>query len=193
MSIAEEISRIQDDKARIRSKLVDFGLSTSTAGLDALTTAIEGIEKHSGIKAEVQEGTTYTIPQGYHDGSGTVSGIEGGGNYQLQDKTVTPTTLQQVVKPDQGNYGLSTVTVEAIPENYKDVSSVTAEEENVLSGKTFVTKDGVIATGTMPNNGPVSQEIDGMSDILIVSIPDGYTSGGAVSLSDSIEKALQGI
>lgn len=193
MSIATEINRIQNDKAKIRSKLVDFGLASSTDKLDALATAIEGIEKHSGIKADVQEGNTYTIPQGYHDGSGTVSGVAGGGNYKLQDKTVTPGTLQQVVKPDEGNYGLSTVTVEAIPENYKDVSSVTAEEENVLAGKTFVTKDGVITTGTMQNNGAISQEIDGMSENLSVTIQGGYTDGGTVTLSNTVENALKEI
>lgn len=193
MSIATEISRIQGDKAKIRSKLVDFGLASSTANLDELTTAIEGIEKHSGIKAEVQEGNTYTIPQGYHDGSGSVSGVAGEGKYQLQDKTVTPNTLQQVVKPDPGNYGLSTVTVEAIPENYKDVSMVTAEPEHVLSEKVFVTKDGEITTGTMLDNGAISEQIDGMSDNTTVTIQAGYTSGGTVSLSNTIETALTAI
>ena len=42
----------------------------------------------------------YTIPQGYHDGSGTVSGVSGGGNYSLQAKSVTPTKAQQSIAPD---------------------------------------------------------------------------------------------
>lgn len=84
--------------------------------------------------------TPYTIPQGYHDGSGTVSldstsssnliasnireGIEilgitgtmsGSENMHAQAKTVTPSTSQQVVTPDSPSYNcLSQVTVNAI-------------------------------------------------------------------------------
>lgn len=85
--------------------------------------------------------TAYTIPQGYHDGSGTVSldsasaanlistnvrqgitilGIEGemSGTEDAnpQAKTVTPTTSQQIITPDSPTYNyLSQVTVNAIP------------------------------------------------------------------------------
>ena len=86
--------------------------------------------------------TPYTIPQGYHDGSGTVSvdsaesaklipdnirqgvtimGVEGTmsgtESVNAQAKSVTPTFSQQEVLPDTGsgfNY-LSSVTVAAIP------------------------------------------------------------------------------
>lgn len=82
----------------------------------------------------------YTVPQGYHDGSGkvgiasseqaklipenirdgvtilgvegTMSGTEGA---KPQQKTVTPTTEQQVILPDTGYNYLSQVTVKAIP------------------------------------------------------------------------------
>ena len=83
----------------------------------------------------------YTIPQGYHDGSGKVSidsseqakivaqnirqgvtilGVEGTMSGQedvsAQSKTVTPATTQQVVTPDSPDYNyLSQVTVAAIP------------------------------------------------------------------------------
>lgn len=85
--------------------------------------------------------TPYTIPQGYHDGSGTVSidstsaaaliaanireGIEilgvtgtmsGSEDMHAQSKTVTPTTSSQTVTPDSPTYNcLSQVTVSAIP------------------------------------------------------------------------------
>lgn len=85
---------------------------------------------------------TYTVPQGYHDGSGKVaiasaeqakiiatniregvtilgvtgsmSGTEGA---KAQSKTVTPSTSAQEVLPDDGYNYLSQVTVQAIPYN----------------------------------------------------------------------------
>ena len=97
---------------------------------------------------------SYTVPIGYHDGSGkvaistteqakiiatnirdgvtilgvtgTMSGTE---DAKAQAKTITPTTAQQVVLPDdeQGFNYLSQVTVEAIPYN---------ESENAQGGIT---------------------------------------------------------
>ena len=82
----------------------------------------------------------YTIPEGYHDGSGKVSiataeqnkliasnirqgvtilGVEGSmsgsEDVKAQSKSVTPTTAQQIVTPDTNYNYLSQVTVAAIP------------------------------------------------------------------------------
>lgn len=82
----------------------------------------------------------YTVPLGYHDGSGTVGiaaaeksklvpdnirqgitilGVEGAmsgtEDVKAQSKTATPATEQQVITPDEGYNYLSQVTVEAIP------------------------------------------------------------------------------
>lgn len=95
----------------------------------------------------------YTVPQGYHDGSGkvqiaaaeqakiiaanirdgvTILGVEGtmsgSEDVHAQAKTVTPGTAQQVITPDSPDYNyLSQVTVAAIPYT---------ETDNAAGGKT---------------------------------------------------------
>ena len=188
MSISTEITRIQTARNTLRTKAVELGIAQSTAKLDALATAYDGIENRGAVSAQVQEGDTYTIPKGYHNGSGTVSGVSGGGNYSLQSKSVTPTKSQQNVTPDSGYYGLSDVTVGAIPESYQDVSSVTAVAGDVLTGKVIVTEDGTVTPGTMPNNGAVSKTLT--TSETSYTIPSGYHSGtGSVSISTETKSA----
>lgn len=175
MSIATELSRIQADRNTIRTKLVELGMATGTDNLDRLASAIEGLVNQGAVSVTVQEGDTYTIPAGYHNGSGTVSGVAGGGSYNLQSKTAIPTKKQQSVTPDSGFYGLSDVTISPIPDNYQDVSSVNATAGDVLTGKIYVTADGTVTTGTMSNNGAVSKTLDVTS--ISYTIPKGYHTG----------------
>lgn len=175
MSIATEISRLQADRNTIRNKLIELGLATSTDKMDVLAAAIEDIINIGAVSVTVREGETYTIPKGYHPGTGTVSGVAGGGNYSLQSKTATPTKKQQAISPDNGYYGLSDVTVNPIPDAYQDVSSVTAAAADVLTGKVFVLSDGTVTTGTMPNNGSVSKALS--VAVIEYVIPKGYHDG----------------
>lgn len=117
-------------------------------------TVLTGTMPNRGAVAGVISDKTvpYTIPQGYHDGSGTVTldsaslaalvaanirenveilGItgtmSGSEDMAAQSKTVTPTTAAQTILPDTGYNCLSQVTVNAIPYT---------ETDNAAGGKT---------------------------------------------------------
>lgn len=183
MSTQTEITRLQTARNKLRTWLVGLGLAASTDKLDALTDKAAAIKNNGAVDANVKEGESYTIPAGYHNGSGTVKGVSGGGNYNLQAKSVTPTKEQQSITPDQGYYGLSGVTVGAIPENYQDVSATTAAPGDVLANKVFIDADGVTQAGTMPDNGAVSKVLDATTGNQEYTVPAGKHSGaGKVSV-----------
>lgn len=190
MSTATEISRLVDARNTIRDKLVDLGLAASTAKLDVLANAIDGIVNRGAVTATVQEGDTYTIPAGWHNGSGTISGVSGGGNYTLQSKSITPTKSQQNVQPDSGYYGLSAVLVAAIPEAYQNVSGVTAGASDVLATKVIVNALGESVTGTMPNNGAVSKTLDATTNNQSYTVPAGYHNGSGTVVITLEEKSV---
>lgn len=178
MSTATEISRLVDARNTIRDKLVDLGLATSTAKMDALATAVDGITNRGAVAATVQEGDTYTIAAGYHNGAGTVTGVSGGGNYTLQSKgPITPTKSSQSITPDNGYYGLSSVAIAAIPEAYQNVSGVTAAAGDVLATKVFVDATGASVTGIMANVGTVIRTLDATTGNQSYTIPAGKHSG----------------
>lgn len=183
MSTQIEITRLQTARNKLRTWLVGLGLAASTDKLDALTDKAAAIKNQGAVDANVKEGESYTIPAGYHNGSGTVKGVSGGGNYNLQAKSVTPTKEQQAITPDQGYYGLSGVTVGAIPENYQDVSATTAAPADVLANKVFIDADGVTQAGAMPDNGAVEKVLDATTDNQEYTVPAGKHSGtGKVSV-----------
>ena len=174
MSVATELTRITEARNTIRTKMVSLGVALGTDDISALATKIDGIVDRGAVDIEIQEGDTYTIPAGYHNGSGTVSGVAGGGNYTLQSKTATPTKAQQNIVPDEGKYGLSSVTVAAIPDNYQDVSATTAVAGDVKTGKAFVAADGTTTAGTMP---VITASAESVAVGGTYTIPAGYHDG----------------
>ena len=103
---------------------------------------ITGTMKNNGAVAGkiTTKAQKYTVPQGYHDGSGTVQidsteqaklipenirdgvtvlGVEGkmsgSEDVKAQSKEVTPSTEEQTVLPDSGYNSLTSVTVKPIP------------------------------------------------------------------------------
>lgn len=188
MSVQSEITRIQTARNTIRTKLNGFGLVETTADIVDCADAVNGIANRGTIDTSVKEGESYTIQPGYYVG-GSVKGVAGGGNYELQSKTVTPTKLVQTVASDDGYYGLSTVTVNAIPEIYQDTSSVTATAGDVLANKLIVAKDGTIVAGTMTNNGTVSKSLKAGESY---TIPAGYHSGTGKVTAQSLASQTAG-
>ena len=87
---------------------------------------------------------------------------------------------------------LSSVTVEAIPAAYQDVTGVTAVAADVLEGKVIVNASGESVEGSVTNNGVITGTIDGLTTSSY-TVPAGYTAGGTVSLTDDIETALAAI
>lgn len=115
-------------------------LATKTAYVNGAK--VTGSMKNNGAVAGVIANKTqqYTVPQGYHDGSGkvfidsteqgklipaniregiTILGVEGAmsgtEDVTAESPTVTPKTTQQVVTPSTGYNYLAQVTVAAIP------------------------------------------------------------------------------
>lgn len=113
-------------------------LATKTAYVNG--SKITGsMTNNGGVAGTISTKDPYSIPSGYHDGSGTVAldsteaskiiaenikdgveilGVTGtytGEGVTAEAKTVTPYTTQQVILPGEGYDYLSQVTVEAIP------------------------------------------------------------------------------
>ena len=123
-------------------------LEGRTAGVkgNVVTGAMKNNACTNGTISTVDE--EFTIPQGYHDGSGTVGihyteaaklipenirdgvtilGVEGtmsgSEDVKAQSKTVTPSTAAQTILPDTGYNYLSQVNVGAIPYSESDNSA----------------------------------------------------------------------
>lgn len=105
----------------------------------------------------------------------------------LQEKSVVPTKTEQSVLPDTNYDALSKVTVAAIPDEYQNISEVTASAEDVVQGKKIVDSTGVVS-GTMSDNGTVSKVLD--TTTKSYTIPSGKHSGAGVVSITTQEKSV---
>lgn len=219
MSISEQIARLQQLKERLRTKLTALKLASEENTLEECVAAVESIADNRAVSQKLDTTTaSYTVPAGYHNGSGTVSveleektvtangvvtptagkvlskitvNVENAPT--LQEKTAVPSKEAQEIVADEGYDGLSKVSVQAIPANFADVTGVTVSAADVLTGKVFVDSTGAQKSGEMANNAAVSATINGLDTTSYV-IPAGYHNGrGTVTLTDDIENALAAI
>ena len=192
-TINGQIERIEDSQVVIIHKTDELGLTPGANDkISDAALALDGVVDRGTPVATIDAGSTYTIQAGYYHG-GTVSYQQGGSDYQLQNKTATPTKSEQVLGPDDGYYGLRQVTINPIPVAYQDVTIVTqanyATAGDILTGKSVVGRDGNEIAGSMPNRGAVSETLtahktSGTYDDYSYTIPAGYHNGsGTVSIS----------
>lgn len=192
MSIETYLESIETSRNTIRTKLVEMGMVGSAAKLDACAAVIADLINQGAVSVEIKEGKTYTIPAGYHNGAGVVKAVSDAAGdaeaYKTQAKTATPTKNQQTITPDDGYYALESVVIAAIPDNYQDVSGVTAGADDVLAGKIIVLADGTVKAGTMPNIGEVNRILNVSSPTY--TIPRGYHDGNGKATINLEEKTV---
>ena len=151
-TIAGHLERIEDAKTVIVDKVVELGLGETNDNIGEAAIAINSIKFHNSDL--LMEETRLSLPEGYYKGVSIELG-DVSEAYELEAKTVTPTKSVQEIQAGEGFYGLKKVTVEAIPEAYQDVTSVTAGAYDVLVGKSIVDATGTVINGAMPQRNTV--------------------------------------
>lgn len=124
--------------------------------------------------SDVLSGKTFT----------SVNGLKLTGTYvpttttvNLQTKTVSPTTKQQIVKPDSGYTGLSKVTVNAMANGDLETPSISVSANGIITATANVSSSGYLAAGTAKNNTlTLSSAYD--SDFVASNIRSGKTIFG---------------
>jgi hypothetical protein len=171
-AIPSNFADTTDDDA-IAENILDGVKAHSYNSTTGAAVAVTGTMANNGAVSQTLDATTgkqsYTVPAGYHNGSGTVSIV-------LEEKSATPTKSAQNITPTSGKV-LSKVTVAAIPSEYQDVSNVDAAAGDVLAGKVIVAADGTEITGTMVDRGTVNKTLDATTGNQSFTIAAGKHSG----------------
>ena len=155
---------------------------TSSAGLK-----VTGSMADNGAVTKTLDSSTtsYTVPAGYHNGSGKV-------NISTETKTATPTTGSQTITPSSGKV-LSKVTVNAIPSQYVDTSDATAAADDIAKGKTAYV-NGIKVTGSIKEVPSIVKYDPVVAETLVVSDSSGSASnpgkdGVYIGLTSQIEES----
>ena len=145
---------------------------------NSTTSGEVGTMVNNGAVSKTLDATTgnqsYTVPQGYHNGSGTV-------NIVLEEKSATPTTSSQNITPTNGKV-LSKVTVGAVS------LSGNAQQSHVLNGETYYTTSLTKQTGTMTDRSgwATTGSAGGYT-----YIPEGYHNGNGYVYSPAASANIQ--
>lgn len=155
---------------------------TSSAGLK-----VTGSMADNGAVTKTLDSSTtsYTVPAGYHNGSGKV-------NISTETKTATPTTGSQTITPSSGKV-LSKVTVNAIPSQYVDTSDATAAADDIAKGKTAYV-NGIKVTGSIKEVPSIVKYDPVVAETLVVSDSSGSASNPGkgrvcIGLTSQIEES----
>lgn len=144
-----------------------------------------------GVGADV-----YTIYKGVfeieHDVTQGDGGGGGGGTIVLQDKTVTPTTSEQVVTADEGYDGLESVTVEEIPSEYvipTGTKQITANGTGIDVAE-YEKVDVDVPSGGITPSGSLSITSNDTYDVttyaqVVVNVPQGITPTGTKQITSN--------
>ena len=160
---------------------------------------------NSAVSKSLNAGESYTIPAGYHNGSGAVTANS------LASQTSATATAAQILKGQTAyvsgnkitgtmtNNGAKTASLNCdssytIPAGYHNGSgkvtanslasqtSATAAAANILSGKTAYVSGNKV-TGTMPDNSAVSKSLNAGESY---TIPAGYHNGSGAVTANSL-------
>lgn len=149
-------------------------LTGSTFYSNSVRNKLTGTMPNNGtVNVEVDAGETYTIPEGYHTGSGKVKAKD------LSDQTSGTAVANDILKDKIAWVNGSKVTGTL-------ALTGTATPENVLIGTTFYnTNPKQKIDGSMPNRGSMSRSLSAGGSF---TIPEGYHDGtgiiSAVGLPD---------
>ena len=93
--------------------------------------------------SDVAEGKTFTSKAGLK-----VTGTAKANTPTLQSKTVTPSTSQQIITPDSGYDGLSSVTVESMPTASLSTPTISVDSAGKITATVKQTEAGYVEAGS---------------------------------------------